>query len=231
MTSTETLLSSLFDKVPADLVAYFDQISDGTLTGRGKSEVNLLPLADAIRWTNDFRGFHPIVEVLGGVILDDPNTSNHHVYLSTEPCAGSVLYLCHDGDSYIMFATLASFVNAARLAIERGQYLSDLHPETGVLLADQAALSQLVAALHNGEFNCDATMVILSLIPSMDLSDLSLLENLARDDDFYIAEAVADAIARRPRRELKRIAMICERHPHSQASRAGVRATSAIAAL
>ena len=65
------MLAKLFDDVLAELIAYFDAIVDGTLASHEELELNLLSIADAIRWTNDFRGFHPIVDLLRGVILDD----------------------------------------------------------------------------------------------------------------------------------------------------------------
>jgi hypothetical protein len=231
MTDTLMTLAGLFDHVPSDLGAYFGQVADGSLRGHDELELNLLPVAHAARWTKDFREFHPVVDVLRGLILDDPNTSNHHVYLSANCCAGTVFYLNHDGDSRIVFPTLVAFLDAARRALETAQCLTTFHPEDGVQLGDQSGLSQLVAGLLEGKFDCDSTEVVLALVPSMDLTDLTLLERLAKDEDFYIAEAVGDAIARRPRHELGAIAETCQHHSHFQAAKAGSRAVAAINAL
>jgi hypothetical protein len=65
----------------------------------------------------------------------------------------------------------------------------------------------------------------------MDLNDVELLSRLAADEDFYVAEAIGDAIARRPRLELEQIALACQNHSHFQAAEAGSRAVAAIAAL
>jgi hypothetical protein len=60
----------------------------------------------------------------------------------------------------------------------------------------------------------------------MDLSDLALLQRLAVDDDFYLAEAIGDAIARRPELELEANALACQQHSHPQAATAGSRGSS-----
>src|SRR5436190_17198157 len=103
MTGDINKLTELLSDVPSDLAAYFAKVSGGSLSGHEVLELNLLPVADVVRCTIDFRDFHPIVQVLRGVILDDSNTSNHHVYLAAAPCAGAVLFLNHDGDSQIVF--------------------------------------------------------------------------------------------------------------------------------
>jgi hypothetical protein len=231
MTTTPMTLAELFETVPSDLAAYFGQVADGSLSGREELDLNLLRVADAVRWTKDFRDFHPVVSFLRGVILDDPNTSNHHVYLSESCCSGAVFYLNHDGDSQIVFPTLAPFLDAAHRTLETSQRLTAFHPESGVQLADQTGLNNLIAGLLDGEFDCDCDGVVVALVPSLDLTDLALLERLAKDDDFYVAEAVGDAIARRPRIDLAAIAESCQRHPHFQAARAGSRALAAIASL
>ncbi len=36
--------------------------------------------------------FHPVVQELRGYVLDDENTSNHHLLITVEPLAGSVFF-------------------------------------------------------------------------------------------------------------------------------------------
>jgi hypothetical protein len=230
-TNTHEALAELFDTVPTDIVAYFDQIATGSLSGNDKLELNLLLVADAVRWTKEFREFHPVATVLRGVILDDPNTSNHHMYLSAEPCSGRVFYLSHDGDSFIAFPSLAAYLDAAHKALETRVNLRSFHPAIGVPLSNQRGLSQMISDILDGRIAGGEAEVILALVPSMDLTDLALLARLAKDKDFYIAQAVGDAIAKCPRRELLAVAENCRHHPHSQAANAGARAVAAIVAL
>jgi hypothetical protein len=213
-----------------DVVNYFQRIANGKLYGRQELELNLFRIDQAVSWTCEFRDFQPIVSALRGVILDDPNTSNHHVYLSLAVCAGSILYLDHDGDSRIVFPDLDALVTAAEGAVVSTRSLRSYHPVAAVILQDQQGLSQLISDLLNGHYDCDGNEVALALIPSMDLRDFELLNRLAQDNDFYLAEAVGDAIARRARPDLKPLAEICASHQHRQAAAAGKRALLAIRA-
>lgn len=231
MADTSKLLGSLLTHVPDDLLAYFTRIADGSFSDHDDVEVNLLPIAEAVRWTNDFRDFHPLVQTLGGVILDDPNTSNHHVYLSQPVFNGAVLFLDHDGDSRIVFRNLPEFLDAARRSIADEVELRTCHPKGGILIDDQTGLNRLIAELYDENNDGDGTDVVLALISSSNLIADGLNERMANDDDFYIAEAIGDTIAHRPQPTLESLAMVCRNHSHPQASRAGERAMAAIKAL
>ncbi len=228
MTSVETLLAEVFEDVPVELVTYFDLIADGSYSGMEEIELNLLPIEDAIDLTWQFHDFHPIVQAFDGFVLDDPNTSNHHVYLASGPLKGAVLFLCHDGDTRVVFASLSEFVDAAAAA-ERDDYmLSEAHPTLSPLASDQAALSRLIREELEAD---DGTTIITSVIPSMDLRDLALLRLLVEDDDFFLGEAVGIAISRRPAVELQEIVDLCLRHRHRQVVNAGRRAVAAVERL
>jgi len=231
MADTSKLLGSQLTHVPDDLLEYFTRIADGSFSDHDDVEVNLLPIAEAVRWTNDFRDFHPLVQTLGGVILDDPNTSNHHVYLSQPVFNGAVLFLDHDGDSRIVFRNLPEFLDAARRSIADEVELRTCHPKGGILIDDQTGLNRLIAELYDENNDGDGTDVVLALISSSNLIADGLYERMANDDDFYIAEAIGDTIAHRPRPTLESLAMVCRNHSHPQASRAGERAMAAIKAL
>lgn len=94
------------------LDAYLQRISDGTFSGRWTNEVNLLSRPEVDKLSR-LLSSHPIVSRLGGLVLDDPQTSNHHVLLTKGPCAGQVLYLSHDDDSRVVFDSLTELVDAA----------------------------------------------------------------------------------------------------------------------
>lgn len=231
MADLSKLFASLFAHVPDDLSSYFARIADGSFFDHDDVEVNLLPIPEAVRRTSDFRGFHPLVQTRGGVILDDPNTSNHHVYLSQPVFGGAVLFLNHDGDSRIVFRNLSEFLDAARRSIDDDADLRTYHPKGGILIDDQVGLNRLIEDLYDEKIGGDGTAVVLPLIPSSNLIADGLYERMANDDDFYIAEAIGDTIAHRPRPTLESLAMVCRNHSHPQASRVGERAMAAIKAL
>lgn len=194
---------------------YFDEIDDPLF-----AELGLLPRAEATKWSEDLSG-RPIVDTLQGFVLDDPDTSDHHLLLGKAPLDGCVFYLAHDGESRVVFDSLDSFLKAARNAGEQGEELRDLHPEGSPVARDQRALSALMNDLLD-----DGTLtdVAVALIPSLDLLDLALLERLARDEDFFLGEAVAVEVGRRPTQALAPIARMCAAHPHVQVAQAGQRA-------
>jgi hypothetical protein len=104
-----------------------------------------------------------------------------------------------------------------------------MHPSHAIVVKDQASLSELLQTLLDENCDHDPEPVILAAIPSMDLTDMSLLDRMAGDPNFYISEAVAMEITRRPNPSLLQIAEKCAKHLHFQASNAGQRAVSAIA--
>ena len=222
-------LRELDGEVPLELMAHFQQTADGRLAGHLTCEVNLLSADEVAETTAVFRDFHDVVIGLQGFVLDDANTSNHHVYLGLPACCGAILFLDHDGDSRIAFRTLSDFVTACEQAVKTGSNLRTYHPPAAILLENQGGLRQLIVDLLDERLSVDATMVLICLIPSLALADDELFRRLAQHEDFYIAEAVGDAIVERPSDGLQSLAQLCAAHAHPQAAEVGRRALAAIA--
>jgi hypothetical protein len=208
----------------AELDAYFERVGSGQYSGRYPNEVHLLTRGEAQKATALFSG-HPTIEAFGGIVLDDPETSDHHVFATKSPIAGQVLYLSHDSDTRIVFESLAGFADAAERALEEGCFLSDLHPDLSPLCQDQPELVNLIETLCKNDRGED---VAVQLVPSLDLYNSELLERLAVGDNFFLAEAVAIEIRKRPRPDLLHIAKQCCGHPHPQVAKAGAAAVRAI---
>jgi hypothetical protein len=213
--------------LPTELDPYFARIAVGDYAGRFDVELNLLDRTQAAEWTG-LLAYHPIVDALGGIVLDDPETSNHHVYASRSPLQGSVFYLAHDDDSRIVYASLDDFITAADDAKRQQTWLSELHPDRSPVAADQAGLSRWIGQLIGDPAGHEVAM---ALVPSLDLSDIALLRRLVSDPDFFLGEAVAVEIEKRPSRALGVIAELCTLHPHPQVVSAGRLAARAIAKL
>jgi len=208
------------------LDAYFERISDGALAGRWANEVNLLSQPQVDELSHLFAS-HPIVSRLGGLVLDDPETSNHHVLLTKGPCAGQVLYLSHDDDSRVVFDSLNELVDAASRTVECGAFLFELHPQCSPVSPNQAELAQLIEeGLRDGADDC----VAMALIPSLELNDMTLLQRIAASSNFFATEAIANEVSKRPEARLLPIATLCSKHRHPQAAAAGKAAMAAIAA-
>ncbi|MFC5551724.1 hypothetical protein [Massilia aerilata] len=210
----------------AELNAWFTHIANEVSGMALRRSLNLLDTVQSAALTQDL-SFHPLVATLGGIALDDPETSNFHLYLTRSPLSGGIFYLSHDGDSRLVFPSVDTLLAAAREASLDHLSLDELHPPSAPLAQDQAALEQFIASLLDAGEDDDLA-VIIALIPSLALADLPLLERLATHEDFFVAEALADAITERPAAGLRDLAERCSRHPHPQAAQAGARALAAV---
>ena len=174
--------------------------------------------------------YHPLVQHLGALVLDDAGTSNHHLLATQGALTGHVVYLSHDGDSRSVFANWADWLHAAERALQQGCDVAELHPARSPITADQGALAAALQALAAA----DASEAAIALLPSLNLtepSNTALLQGWATDDNFYLGEALALQIALRPDAYLQTLAERCAAHPHPQVARAGQTALRALHAL
>src|SRR2546430_14837828 len=100
---------------------------------------------------------------------------------------GAILFLSHDRDSRVVYPSLNDFLRAVETTKNVGRRFSEIHPLHSPVPSNQAALSEFV--LRQLDIG-GATEAIAAVIPSMDLHDLALLRRLAKDDDFFLGEAV-----------------------------------------
>jgi hypothetical protein len=212
--------------LPAELDAWFAHIADGAPDASLRRQLGLLDPAQSAALTQDL-AFHPLVATLGGILLDDPETSNFHLYLTSSPLSGGIFYLSHDGDSQLVFPSQGALMSALGEASPQDRFLEDLHPPCAPLAQDQAALGRFIDGLLDSHEDDDIA-VVLVLIPSLALSDCGLLDRLAAHEDFFVAQALADAIAKRPAAGLRGLAERCHAHPHPQVASAGARALAAV---
>ena len=194
-----------FRPLADELVRFVEQAGEAGMCTPSLGSQHLLTARAGCSWTRSLRG-HPIVEALDGVVLDDVETSNHHVYVNAGPLKGAVFFLCHDGDSRIVYASLAEFLSAAHRARSTGQLLEDHQPPRSTIASDQAGLSKWIRELLTLD-NSDELVPLF--VPSLDLSDRLLLRELAGDKNFFIVESVALEIAARPTPQLTEIAELC----------------------
>lgn len=210
-------------KLAQDAPAYFHTL--GTWPDAGH-DLGLLNEAAAIALTRQFRSFHPVVQGLHGILLDDPDTSDHHVLLGHEAVSGAILYLAHDGDSRIVSpASTPSSPPPARRphSATRSKIFTPIAP----VLPDQPALRSLIASLRPTPYYEDTAPL---LIASLDLTDVDFLAALVRDPHVYVAEAVLRAIAARPSATLLPIVDAGASHGHVMVRNAADAARRRIAA-
>ncbi|MEJ5149485.1 hypothetical protein [Comamonas sp. MYb396] len=177
----------------------------------------LLAPSEMLDQTAQF-AYHPLVQQLGCYVLNDADTSDHYLLATRSPLAGCVLFLSHDGDTRAVFDSATSFLVALQQAQASGQEVSDLHPALSPLAQNQAALGAFMHQLLDDQ---TWNEVVLALIPSLNLEDKDLLHRLVADDDFFLGEAVAMAIEKRPDQALLTMAQLAAAHAHPQVARAG----------
>lgn len=204
------------------LQGYFEQLS-----GLARGFDSLL-LPESVLERNKQFAYHPIISTLGAYILDDENTSNHHFLVTKKPLAGTVFFLSHDGESRVVFEDTMGFLRAISDAATQGVSVSDLHPLLSPVAADQASLSHFLRSVFE---QGDCNELVVSLIPSLDLKDTALLQEFVNDSDFFLGEAVALEIEKRPSLFLMAIAALCAEHRHPQVANAGARAVRRIGQL
>ncbi|CAM4385281.1 hypothetical protein [Kerstersia similis] len=204
------------------LSLYFQRIADWEA---GRRTLGLLTQQDAATQTEQFRSFHPLVRELQGIILDDPDTSSHHIVLGCSALQGAVLFLTHDGDSRMVYGDIEHFLSAARQACAAGEMLDEVAPDQAWVAADQPALRQLCQQLLDTP---EAEEVLPALIPSLDLTDAQALSLLVRDEDIYVPEALCREIAARPAAHLMPVVTRCEKHPHLMVQQAAARAKNVL---
>ncbi len=221
-------LAAILGYEPRELTEYFAIMSKEPLKTIGKrNDINLLDVDDVIDKSIAFN-FHPVIRALGGICLDDSDTSNHHFYLTAPAVRGSILYLCHDDDTRIVYTSMHEFLSAVQASVDDDYFeWDDVHPPASPMLAGQKVLCELAkSAYREGQIE-----TLLAIIPSMDMieNDQVMLRRFATDSDFFITEAIANAIYMRPSPALQILATLCASHKHQQAATAGHNALLAIA--
>lgn len=202
-----TTLESLASAPPPELREYFSALEPSEAT-------HLLEL------TTRFRKGHPLAQAFELVVLDDQQTSNYYAYILRGPLTGTVLHLCHDDDSKVVYESLQQFLDSDRDLRE---------PPAQITSPDSTALADYCRQLLDQTENKDRVVpVLVALVPCLTVSDLELWDRLGRHPNFYVAEAVGWAIENYPRPELQAAAEALSQHRHPQAASAGKRALSAL---
>ncbi len=219
-------LTQVINPIPDDLQQYFLRLEaneDRYCSGR----LGLFPPKTSAQQTESYQSFHPLCESLRMIALDDANTSNVHCYVPELPIPGSVFYLCHDGDSRIVFASLREYLDAADLALNSDGWITDYHSTTPLLSPHQPELNNLIKEVRD---QADGSTVA-PLIAASDLQDFALMAELAQDSDFYLGEAIAEQIQALRDISLLPLAEICAKHPHIQVNRRGKAAVKMLRSL
>lgn len=221
-------LQQFVAEVPLDLEGHFERIGAMAMARRRDTLAGLLLLEESTDLTRTYHAYFPVLRELGGIVLDDDRSEGHHVYLTHPSLAGYVLYFAHDDNTRAVFASLAEYLMAIDAAAEQHRPMRDFHPVVSPLAVNQVALKALISSQLDGG---SRSAIICAVLPSLDLRDQHLLRRLAQSSNFYLAEALAAEIRKRPRLALRDVAEFCAGHPFSSVATAGLLALDAIREL
>ena len=207
---------------PDDLVGHF--AGDHFPTDLELS-INILRLPSAIEYTAGIHR-HTILGVpFGLVALEDANNSNPYCYVTKGPTRGSVMYLCHDGDSRIAFSSLRDFMAAIETAITNRTWIDDLPRDETLAGLDRIAIVGHATRLAEADGAAEEICVLVPLIPT---TEVGLMNILSQHTDFFVREAVAERLAANPNVALLAAAERLAADQHPQVARPGKRALSAV---
>jgi hypothetical protein len=169
----------------------------------------------------------PIANLLGLVVLDNANDSNPYCYISHGVAAGMVAHFNHDREPRIEFACLREFEAFLRKLRATGGELGESVPPSP-FHPDQTALSTELKRLCEEENQPDAEFLLCLYIPLLHGEHGSLLLQLSRHSDFFVREAIAEAIAGNALHNTAPALRVLVEDPHPQVRAAAKRATKRV---
>ncbi len=191
-----------------ELEAYFSRAPDPSNVNHPDLPLNLLDRRESEALTQDVID-SPAIWFLGGIVLDDDNSSNYHVYLTRPPFTGTVLYWQHDDQHYVAFASLSAFLAAVERSKAQQVWLESLH--AWPVLDDAAGLAQFIEEMAAGDAEENYQLADIALTCAAHL-DIALLERLVAHPWYFFKEGVAAYIARQPAHALRPLALACGAH-------------------
>ena len=234
-------LRPLLDPVPADLAAWFDGL-DGTGPPLEAFEHAPLDPAAAAARTLETRagvggyGEPEAARELGLIALTD-GLSDRYLYCPGAPYPGAVAF--HDGHGdpdHWAAPSLAAFADLLRTADAAGgeddddpPELREFHRPPPAPGPDQPAIDARIAALLDrfaaGGQELETPLILLAAASAF--QNRPLWERMVREGGWYMLEAVADAIARRPSPGVRWLAEALAGYGHTNVSVPGARALAA----
>ena len=191
-----------------------------------KKRINILSPSLCEEHTNKMLSI-PVVRELGLIVLDDANDSNPYCFISSGVAAGMVVHFCHDPEPCIKYASLALFIEALNEVLSTGDDIDDMESLPIKPIKDQEQLRKALLESQYEDPN-DRIFFISLYLPLLDTSNIGVLITLSNDDDFFVREAVSNAIEANPHPEHKEILMKLSKDRYPQVANPSKRALSAL---
>jgi hypothetical protein len=215
-------LKPFCESPPVDLVSHF---TGDHFPLDPELAINILRIRSAVEYTGGIHRFAILGPRLGLVALDDGNNSNPFCYITKGPVRGCVMQLRHDDDAVIAFSSLRGFMAVVDAAIVNRVHIDDITFDEAHSGLDRAGVVDHLMGLGDDD---EAVVEICALMPLISTNELELIEKLSYHVDFFVREAIANAIIARPNPALSRVAERLASDPHPQVSRPGQLAMAAV---
>ena len=188
-----------------ELDAYFNLKLDPSNVNHPDLPLNLLDRGASAKLTQALIK-SPEIWFLGGIVLDDGNLSNYHVYLTRPPFTGTILFWQHDDQHYVAFSSLSEFLAAVERSKEQHVWLKSLH--TWPMLTDSLGLARFIEEMAAGDSESNYQLADIAMTCAAHL-DIDLLSRLVSHPWYFFKEGVAAYIARQPAHALRPLAVAC----------------------
>jgi hypothetical protein len=188
--------------------------------------INVLDSATSAKMTAGMQGMS-VGKHLGLVVLDDANDSNPYCYITGGIAAGMVVHFNHDPEPKIEFESLDAFERFLRELRARNQQLGEVeisapaHP-------NQVALAAVLSELARATEHEDTEFLICLYLPLLRGEHRQVLERLGAHENFFVREAVAEAIGSAQLPESGAIVRALVEDPHPQVRTAAMKASEVL---
>ena len=203
----------------AALISRRDELNSSDLM------INVLDLAASAKATSDMQSMS-VGRHLGLVVLDDANDSNPYCYITGGVAAGMVVHFNHDPEPRIEFESLDAYESFLRGLHARNEALGEVEVAAPPH-ANQVALAAVLSELARTTGHEDAEFLLCLYLPLLRGEHLQLLERLRVHEDFFVREAVAEAIGSARLTGADAVARALLEDPHPQVRSAAIRALEA----
>lgn len=185
--------------------------------------INVLDSTTSAKMTSGMQSMS-VGKHLGLVVLDDANDSNPYCFITGGVATGMVGHFNHDPEPRIEFESLDAFEKFLRELRARNHELGEVEVATPAH-PNQVALAAVLSELARATEHKDTEFLICLYLPLLRGEHRQVLERLGAHENFFVREAVAEAIGSAQLPDSDAVVRALVEDPHPQVRSAAMRAS------